>query len=135
MFEEVGVTAVRSVMSVASILFVAALAWGGDATPSPAAPAKAAVRPADEKAIRAAVLAYLQTLRLMRGVTVEVEEVRGVYARVRTVPPPDTTDPAWVFAKKVKGRWTVLLGPGTEFGEAELSKQGIPRGLWLTPAR
>ena len=97
-------------------------------------PRPARVAPADEKAIRTAVLVYLESLRLMRGVTVEVEVVSGAYARARTVPPPDTTDAAWVFARKTKGRWQVVKGPGTAFEEEELKKLGVPRALWLAPA-
>ena len=124
-------TAVRMLVLVLALLAQGGLATADGNTPPPE---KKAASSADDKAIRTAVLAYLETLRLMRGVTVEVEAVRGAYARARTVPPPDTTDPAWVFAKKSKGRWTVVLGPGTSFEEAELTKLGVPRELWLTPA-
>jgi hypothetical protein len=116
---------VAAVRTLLSLVVLPWLALGG---------VSAHVAPADEKAIRTAVLAHLETLRLMRGVTVEVEAVRGAYARARTVPPPDTTDPAWVFAKKTKGRWKVVKGPGTSFEDAELTKLGVPRELWLTPA-
>jgi hypothetical protein len=112
-------------------LALAALVRAEGTAPSPR-PVR--VTPAEETAIRTAVLAYLESLRLMRGVTVEVEAVSGVYARARTVPPPDTTDPAWVFAKKTKGRWNVVKGPGTSFEEDELKKLGVPRALWLAPA-
>jgi hypothetical protein len=108
-----------------------AAAQGSKASPEPAKSAARAT-PADEKAIRAVVLAYLQSLRLMRGVTVEVEAVSGAYARARSVPPPDTY-PAFLFVKKTKGRWQVLKGPGTSFEEAELTKLGVPRELWLAP--
>jgi hypothetical protein len=124
-------------LSAALVLTLSGIAAAHDATPSPV-PAKQAgaahVAAADEKAIRAAVLAYLEGLRLMRGVTVEVEAVSGVYARARAVPPPDTTDPAWVFAKKTKGRWKAIAGPGTSFEDGELQKLGVPRALWVTPA-
>ncbi len=109
----------------------------GPGVASPSAPRKAAsaARPAprEEKAIRAAVLAYLESLRLMRGVTVEVEVVSGIYARTRAVPPPATTDPAWVFVKRVKGKWGVIAGPGTRFEDAELEGAGVPRALWVKP--
>ena len=110
----------------------AAAAEGSKPKPEPAKSSSARATPADEKAIRAAVLSHLESLRLMRGVTVEVEAVSGAYARARSVPPPDSY-PAFVFVKKAKGRWSVIKGPGTSFEDAELTKLGVPRELWLTP--
>jgi hypothetical protein len=135
--EEVRVPVLRKLVPVVmATLALEGLAAAEGKAPSPLPGQKPATRvlPADEKAIRAAVLAYLETLRLMRGVAVEVEAVSGLYARARTVPPPDTTGPAWVFAKKTKGRWQVLKGPGTSFEHDELQKLGVPRDLWLAPA-
>jgi hypothetical protein len=117
-----------------------AYAPGPAASPSPArAPApplhplgrKATAR--EEREIRAAVMRHLEGLRLMSGVTVEVQGLIGRHARTVARPPAGRGDPGFVFLERGRRGWTVLAGPGASFEDAELKDRGIPTGLWPTP--
>jgi hypothetical protein len=110
------------------------------APPAPAAPSAApsppvhpmgrAATPQEERAIRAAVLRHLESIRLMGGVTVEVQAIIGRHVRTRARPPQGRGDPGYVFLERGRRGWTVLLGPGASFEDGELKAKGIPPGLW-----
>jgi hypothetical protein len=101
-----------------------------DTGQSPASGTRAAAIPAAvRRAIQRAVMAHLESIRLMAGVTVEVEALHGAFARARSVPPRGMADPAWVFVQKTKGRWAVVLGPGTAFDVADYEAHHIPAAL------
>jgi hypothetical protein len=123
----------------------AEFAYAPGAPPRPIAPAASPspplhplgrrVSPGAERAIRAAVLKYLEGLRLMQGVTVEVQALMGEHGRALAKPPAGRGDPAYVFVKRQGRSWVVVAGPSVRFEDEELTTLGIPPGLWPTPPR
>jgi hypothetical protein len=101
------------------------------ARPSPPVhPMGRSATPQEERAIRAAVMRHLESIRLMAGVTVEVQAVIGRHVRTVARPPQGRGDPAYVLLERGGRGWTVVLGPAASFEDEELKAKGIPPGLW-----
>jgi hypothetical protein len=103
--------------------------------PAPLHPLGRRVTPGEERAIRAAVLKHLESLRLMQGVTVEVQALMGEHGRALAKPPAGGGDAGYVFVKRQGRSWVVVAGPSVRFEDEELTTLGIPPGLWPTPPR
>ena len=63
---------------------------------------------------------------------VSIEKIQGDYARVQLVPKnPKRADATWVFLKREKGAWRILMGPGTHFESKDYRKYRIPASIWV----
>ncbi len=68
---------------------------------------------------------------LTTKIKVTVEKVEGDFARARVNPQDQpAAHSAWVFLKKIQGKWTGLTVRAA-FEAEDYQKAGIPKSLWL----
>ena len=63
---------------------------------------------------------------------VSIEKIQGDYARVQVAPKnPKQTDAAWVFLKRDRGVWRVLMGREHLSSRKNYRKFHIPASIWV----
>lgn len=68
---------------------------------------------------------------LTTKIKVTVEKVEGDFARARVnAQDQSAAPPAWVFLKKIQGKWTGLTARGS-FEAEHYQEVGIPKSLWI----
>ena len=71
---------------------------------------------------------YAAARSSLGSLKVQVERVRGDYARARVIPVSGKTDAAWIFLRHENGSW-IGLALGTAFAPNDYVRLGIPEEL------